>query len=267
MDISIGIIGAGNMGGAIFKILYQTYGGQKLWICDRHVEKMESLKLQLNEALNHTSDVNHMLERVDIVIIAVKPQDFDSLCAQITVDCKRQLWISIMSGGWMKDIQAKVNCKRLVRAMSNLPVQVQKAFTGWIANPHVLGTEKGIVRTIFQTMGKELEVPDEHRLNAITAFSASGSAYFFHLCELIATKAEEFGFSKEEAELIAEQTFIGAGYLQETSNRTAGAWRKAVSSRGGTTEAALAYLETHDWASIFKQALEAAKTRAEELSS
>ena len=141
--------------------------------------------------------------------------------------------------------------------MPNLPLQIQAGLTGWIATPEV---EKGPIQEIFQTFGQEIEVENESDLDKITALSGSGPAYFFHLTELLQSKAESFGFTSAQAEKIANQTLIGAAKLLESSDKTAKEFREAVTSKGGTTEAALDILN-------FNAAIDAAEQKSKELNS
>ena len=121
------------------------------------------------------------------------------------------------------------------------------------------------MKTIFDCVGTQLEVEEENKLDEITALSGSGPAYFYFLTELIYDKAIEFGFDHEDARKISEQTFTGAAAIFNHESATAKELKEAVTSKGGTTEAALKYLEENGFDKIFKDALEAAKNRSEEL--
>lgn len=122
------------------------------------------------------------------------------------------------------------------------------------------------IKKIFSPLGYEVELAYEDQMNALTALSGSGPAYFFTLCEMMAKKAREFGFSPEISRIIAEQTFIGSADLLAATSNDAASLRAKVTSRGGTTEAALKILEKSSFEADFFKALETAQKRSAELS-
>lgn len=211
-------------------------------------------------------DPNEKLKDCDVAIIAVKPQYFFDLAKSIDSDVSYKLFISIMAGVNIHHIQESLKAEKVVRTMPNLAVQVGKGVVGWCGSEVVGDDEKNIIRNILSTMGESIELKDEEKLDAITALSGSGPAYFFYLTELLQKKAEEFGFSFEQAKKIAEMTFAGSAELLEKNEKSAEEWRVAVTSPGGTTEAALKHLEENKFDQIFKDGIEVARKRAEELS-
>lgn len=262
METIIGIIGAGNMGAAFFNGLLKKYHHGQVHICDRNADKLKETITS-----NCCTDVNEMLDKVNTLIIAVKPQSFNELMDSLKKPIDDKLIISIMAGVGLENLIAKTGSKRVVRAMPNLPVKTGKGLTGWIKSQDI-GNEDSIkVREILNTVGSELEVQEESKLDEITALSGSGPAYFYYLTELIYDKAREFGFDHDEARKISEQTFTGAASVFNTETHPAKEFKEAVTSKGGTTEAALSYLQQNDFDKIFKDALEAAKNRSKELNS
>ncbi|MFH0820800.1 MAG: pyrroline-5-carboxylate reductase [Candidatus Peregrinibacteria bacterium] len=247
MKTKIVIIGVGNMGGAIARALTKTLGKENLFLCDRG------------------DNPNKAIASADIVILAVKPQSFDELANSINMKLNGKLIISIMAGVTIKKISEKLGAKKIIRSMPNLGIQVKTGVIGWIASPKVTKEERRKVHGLFSTMGQSIEVKKESLLNAITALSGSGPAYFFYLTELLEEKAKSFGFSTNEARIIAETTLIGSSKLLEVGKKNAAEWRTAVTSKKGTTEAALSHLKTHHFDQIFLDAIEAAKKRSEEL--
>ena len=194
----------------------------------------------------------------DIVILAVKPQDFDDL----KLNLKNELLISIMAGVSLKKLAA-TGAKKIVRSMPNLPLRVGAGFTGWISKNV---KEKKLVKEIFSMFGGEIELKNEDAINAITALSGSGPAYFFYICQLLAEQACDFGFSKKDAEKIAANTLLGAAELVRNKTESFSDLRSAVTSKKGTTEAALHVLAKRRVATHFREALRAAATRSHELS-
>jgi pyrroline-5-carboxylate reductase len=258
--MKIGIVGAGNMGSAFYRGLSKEFPLESLYVCDHSQEKLDAL-----ETVHASTDVNEILPKVDVVLVAIKPQNFSELMESVGKAFESKIIISIMAGISIAKIKEMTGAKKIIRAMPNLPVQVEKGVIGWVASAEVDNTEKGLVRRIFTTLGNDFSLPDESRIDAMTALSASGPAYFYFLCEMMSQKAFELGFSKEEARQIAERTLVGCASLLDSSNKTAQEWRKAVTSKGGTTEAALKYMGEKGVDKLFFEAIDEAIKRSKEL--
>ncbi len=233
----IAIIGAGKMGTALFDALKSGFNVE-LWGRNQH-------------------------SAADTVIFCIKPQDFASCVEGLSQNISEKLVISIMAGVSLKTLMEKTGARQVVRSMPNLPALMGKGFTAWIATPEV--RTKELVKSIFLAVGEEMEVREESQLDAITALSGSGPGYFFYFCELLEEKAKEWGFTQEEAKKIVESTLAGSAKLLEEGGKTTSEWKEAVCSRGGTTYAAIEYLEKNGFAQLVKGALEAAKKRSQEL--
>lgn len=259
--MKIGIIGLGKMGSAFYKGLIKTFDEKDIYLCDNDVSKLFEY-----EKSNSTTHAETMLPQCDIIILAIKPQSLDALIKSVEHGLKGKLIISIMAGVSINNLIEKTGAEKIVRAMPNLPVEIEKGMTGWTATKRVTPQEKDLVRIIFEPLGKQIELKEESKIDFITALSGSGPAYFFYLAELMAQKAKKVGFSNKEAMLIAEQTLIGSGCLIE-KNKTLSVteWREAVTSKGGTTEAAVDYLKNSDFSKLFEQAVEKAVIRAKKL--
>jgi len=160
----------------------------------------------------------------------------------------------------------RTGTERVVRAMPNLPARVGKGMTGWVASEQVAADEKSFVTELFSLFGVQVPLEKEEMIDAFTAVSGSGPAYFFYLAELLEEKAKAFGFSDADARMLAGQTFLGAAAIFAEGGKTAREWREAVTSKGGTTEAALGVLQEKNIDEIMGAALNAAKKRSEELS-
>jgi len=236
----------GNMGSAIHKRL----------------EKLSEFELS---GCDKGCDINEEVKDQDILIIAVKPQSAGELFQSIITNLSDKLIISIMAGVSVEKIVKLSGSKKIVRSMPNLGVQVGKGVVGWIATEEVGDKEKELVQKIFSSMGMEVELKDENKIDEITALSGSGPAYFFYLVELLAQKAIRFGFDKDIAEKIAVATLAGSADLLVGGEKSAKEWREAVTSKGGTTEAVLNYLKDNKFGEIFSSAIDEAKKRSEEL--
>lgn len=242
---NIGIIGLGNIGSKL----------QDIWS-----EQAAFSILGCSKG----DDVNALVKECEIIVIAVKPQSFDALCGEISADMSGKLVISIMAGKKIETIKAKLRANKVVRTMPNLPLKVRCGFTGWIASEEVSEEEKMLVAALFNYVGTELEVSDEEKLNALTALSGSGPAYFYFLDYCMKLKALEYGFSEEEARKIVRSTFVGAAQLLDSSEISAKEWIEKISSKGGTTEAAIKIF-TEEAQGAILEAIEHAHKRAQEL--
>lgn len=232
----ISIIGPGKMGQAMADQLQDLYEVQ---LCGRGEEPQG-----------------------EVVIFAVKPQDFAACIEDLSTDLSDRLIISIMVGVSLENLQKATGSKRVVRSMPNLPLTVGEGLTGWVAN-----TDHDKAREIFSCFGDEVELQDESQMDAFTALAGSGPGYFFWLAELLGENAKALGFSEEKAAVIARQVFIGAAKTLEEDEQSAGEWRKAVTSKGGTTEAAIAKMSSEKLPEIFANGIEAATERSKELNS
>lgn len=262
MNNKISIVGAGKMGSAIYRSLREEIAAEDLYVTDVYLPALEALG-----AKNYSQDAAEMLAPAGIVIVAVKPQDFAQLVEALTVDLSDKLVISIMAGVSSERIASLTGAKRVVRAMPNLALDAGAAVTGWIASAEVTTDERAWAQGLFARFGVEIELAAESAINTITALSGSGPAYFFLLSELLAAQAVELGFEPAVAQKLAKQVLIGSAAVLGGSTQTAAELKAAVASKGGTTEAALAYFESKQLAEIVAGAIRAAQTRAAELNS
>lgn len=259
-SLKIGIIGAGNMGSAFYQGLRKIFPSDVLFIADHDRGKLKKL-----ETKNIYKNYEEMLPKVQIVILAIKPQSFENLEKEKLQLLAHKCVISIMAGVSLKQLEKRTGAKKIVRSMPNLPVQVQKGVIGWIATKALSAQEKKMIKKIFSALGQSIELRNEKAIDAITALSGSGPAYFFYLTELMAQQAKAWGFNQKTAQQIATATLSGSADFLRARHEDPETLRKAVTSKGGTTEAALAYLERKRFSKIFSQALEKARQRSIDL--
>ena len=242
---TIAIIGNGVMGQAIAQnlVLNRVYSRTDIFM----VEK------------------NKKCPAAGIIIIAVKPQDFSDLAGQLGNLDKNQLVISIMAGVALAKLKSRLRHRKVVRAMPNLAAQIGQSFTVWKTGVRLSSSERRQVMAIFKALGQALEVGQEDFINKATAISGSGPAYLYYFIEAMIKSAENLGFSKIVAKQMVDQTLTGALGVYSQSGATAGTWRERVTSKKGTTAAALAILEKGKFALLIKQAINAAYKRAKEL--
>lgn len=266
-DIKIGLIGAGTMGGIFIKRLLEsdTIVGNQIFINDKFSEKAKTLAfLYKVKALN---DKQELIEISDVLILAVKPQDFKDLAEEIksAIGEKEILVISIMAGVGIKTIQKLLRCKMVVRAMPNMPSQIGKGIIVWLASPEVAQNNKKRAEIIFQALGQAIEINQERYIDMATAVSGSGPAYVFLFQELFIKAAKELGLPQGLAEKLVLETIGGAVDLQRQSQTNPEILRIKATSKGGTTEEALKVFERRQITKIFQLAVRAAFNKSQEL--
>lgn len=247
----IAIIGAGNMGQAIAQGLLS----KKVLTKDR---------LFLTDS--KTRNNKEAVQKADIIILAVKPQMASTVLKEIKDAVKDQFIISIMAGITINTIQSSLVKKiAIVRVMPNLAAKVGHSMSVWVRSREVTNAQTELVATILEAIGMQLELQNENQINAATAISGSGTAYFFYLTELLEKGAIELGFSQEEAKTLAMQTLLGSANLLISSSHSAKDLRDAVTSKGGTTEAAFKVFKKENLDKSFQLGIKAAYNKAKEL--
>lgn len=265
--MKIAFIGGGNMGEAILAALLRkkVVTPEEITVSDVKLERLDYLyeKYGITTISNNIAAVNE----AEIVIFAIKPQILPQILAEMK-NCFKpsQFVLSIIAGARIATLR-KLGIRKIVRSMPNTPAQIGEGITVWTATREVTKTQKGIVRTILQVMGQEIEVDDEAYLDMATAVSGSGPAYVYYFVESFIDVAVKIGFSPEIAEKLVRQTVTGAVHLMQKSDKTPAELRKAVTSPGGTTAAAIAQFEKSEFTSLVSGAVKAALNRAKELGS
>ena len=260
------IIGYGNMG--------KTYANS--FINSRFIKPEDIFVLNRSKIADYENasipksnfwiEPKQLISEIDILIIAVKPQDFSSLVEQICPFLKnQQLVFSVMAGVTLKSISNKLKCDKVVRCMPNIPTQIGKGMTVFTATNAVDRKELFIIQNLINTTGKSIYVEKEDLLNAATAISGSGPAYVFYFMNAMIQAAEKLGFNPSEAELLVNQTFMGSVDLQNVATLSNADWIQKVASKGGTTEQALNVFSENKTNEIIENAIFAANKRAREL--
>ncbi len=202
----------------------------------------------------------------DIIVLAVKPQNIPEVLVDLTGWLKAsQLVLSIAAGVKIDTISQGMGHNNIVRAMPNTPAQIGFGFTGWTSTSAVARTQRDSARAILGAMGKEIYFDDETYLDAVTAVSGSGPAYFYLFAESLIDAAVAIGLARPAAEQMVRQTMLGSAQLLLKSGKPPAELRRAVTSKGGTTEHALQVLEDGGFAKLVETAIRAACLRAKEL--
>ena len=265
--ISVALIGAGSMGGALLKrwIAGGVIDAASSAVFDP-APRGEIAALVRNERLN----LNPVLGRqaVDALVVAVKPQTAAAALAAFSPLAARAPVLSVMAGRSIASIARSLpGARSIIRAMPNLPAAVGAGATALFAPAGVAPADRAVAETLMRAIGETVWVDSEAAIDAATAVSGSGPAYFFLLGEALAEAGCAAGLPAETAALLARATLIGAGAFAAEDPRALAELRRAVASPGGTTEAALQILdgEPQEVRKLIKRAVEAASRRAREL--
>ncbi len=278
LNLTIGFIGAGNMAEAIIGALLKSdiIDAGKIIACDIDKTRLNYMSDVFN--INVTENVPEAYRVSDIVILAVKPQIMEKVLSTITSGTTsandRKIVISIAAGikicrfedalytGINNNAQANLP---IIRVMPNTPGLVLSGMSALCPNKNVLKQDMALAKTILGSMGKVLEV-EEEKMDAVTAVSGSGPAYFFYFAESMVEEAISLGLTREEAMLLTITTMEGAASLLKSSDDSPETLRKKVTSPGGTTEAAINIFESSKTKDIIRNAVAAAAKRSQELS-
>ena len=263
----IGFIGAGNMAYALIKgLLSNGFDAKNINVSDSNDELLINRQSELQ--ITTYSDNNSLLDNSDIVVFAVKPQVLSIVCLQLKNKVKpNHLFVSIVAGIRGNDINRWLGGNfALVRTMPNTPALFQSGVTGLFANDLVSNQQKELVTSILSSVGECFWVDDEKLIDAITAISGSGPAYFFLLMQSITQAATALGLDEKTANSLSIQTSLGASLMATKSGKDSKTLRKEVTSPNGTTQAAIESFQDQNFEGIVAAATRAAYDRARELS-
>jgi pyrroline-5-carboxylate reductase len=260
------IIGGGNMGRTYAESFTANHTVLKknLYILEHYEDKLPDFKQRGFESV--FAQPGDYIRQMDLIILAVKPQDFPELAVQLKPYLNAaQVVLSIMAGVTMQAIHRHLGLSKIIRAMPNLPAQIGMGMTGFTSAAQVGKEELFTIHNLLSTTGKALYFDDESKLDAVTAVSGSGPAYVYYFMDAMIESAAQMGFTTTQAEMLVEQTFMGAIHLFANNNFSCKEWIAKVASKGGTTEAALKQFEAKAVAAHIGQGLESALLRAREL--
>lgn len=263
--MNISFIGGGNMASALIGgLVAQGFDASKIRVVDVSQETREALQARYPVQIFATITAESMAS--EAIVLAVKPQQLREAAAALASLLQRQLVISIAAGVRAEDLSRWLGGHRqLVRSMPNTPAMVSAGMSGLYALPEVAQLQRQQAETVLQAVGATLWLDDEAQMDGITAISGSGPAYIFYFMEAMQTAAAELGFSPQQARTLTLQTFLGAASLASQSEEDAATLRARVTSRGGTTERALAAMEEAAVKAAIVKAIHAAADRSREL--
>lgn len=263
----LSFIGAGNMARSLIGgLIADGWDPAGISVSDPDTQQLSSLGAHFRV---HTDTSNQAVAAAaDVVVLAVKPQVLKEVAEDLaaSIETARPLVISIAAGVRAPDLDRWLGGRcALVRCMPNTPALVQSGATALFANAAVSSQQRDLAETILRAVGLAIWVDDEDLMDAVTALSGSGPAYFFLVIEALQEAGRNLGLNDKTARLLALQTAFGAAKMALESTDDAAVLRQRVTSPGGTTEKALAVLEDGHLRVLFNDALTAARDRSREL--
>lgn len=254
--MKIGIIGCGNMGGALLAA-FRKQTEHTVVAFDRSREKVDAYGSGVYQELPA------LLAEADIIVVAVKPQIFAEVAAEIGTAAHGKLVISIMAGVSAARIREALGVEKVIRCMPNMPATLGVGVLGWCAQ-NVSDAEKNIVDGLFRLAGESVELRSEELVDQITLISGCGPAYVALFAEILEREAVRLGFETPVAERIVAGTLQGAVRVL-ASGVSPLELRQRVTSKGGITEAVIANLEQNHFVDVFSAGVDAGAVRMEEL--
>ncbi|PUE54092.1 pyrroline-5-carboxylate reductase [Limnohabitans parvus] len=260
----IAFIGGGNMASAIIGgLIRQGMKPDQITVVEPFAET--AAKLHQNFGITALPTASAELLQATLVVWAVKPQIFSQAAEPVMSHTRGALHLSVAAGIRTDSICRWVGTERVVRCMPNTPALVGQGITGLFPCPLVSASDKALVEQVIGTTGQYVWVDQESKLDAVTALSGSGPAYVFYFLEAMTQAGVGMGLSAEQAYQLAVATFSGASSLAAASTESPEVLRQRVTSKGGTTYAAITSLDDAGVKASFVKAMQAAEVRAREL--
>ena len=267
------ILGSGKMGSSLLKgLISNNELNFDISVVEPNLTK-DNNDLILENKIDYFQSIEDIKEPdFDLILFAVKPQVINEVCSGVIENLNQEKTfsiISILAGTTVKTFEGYFSSSPIIRAMPNLAVSEGSGVTALYGNINVEKVFKDTSDKIFSGVGEVIWVDSEDMMDVITATSGSGPAYYFFLTECLSLIAEEMGLSKENADKLSRQVAIGSSDVMKSSTESLANLREKVTSKGGTTEAALEVLMSPDreFYNIFKQALKNAYKKSKDLSS
>ncbi len=265
--MKIAIVGCGNMGLAFARsfIKYDLVKREDLLLIEKNTERCTILAQNKEGVVVNV--INRDIAKYDLVILAIKPQDFLTMAADLKEYLnEQQIVLSIMAGIPIGKIQTCLIHKNVVRAMPNTPAMLGMGITGFTSAEGISIGKLFKVENLINATGRSVYIEDESMLDAVTALSGSGPAYFYYIVKHMVEAGKTMGFDESTALQFVKQTMLGAYHLINNAEQSLDELIKAVASKGGTTEAALKVFGELQLDQAIKEGILAAELRAKELS-
>lgn len=264
---SIAFVGSGNMARSLIGgLIADGWDPRLIWAADPHEHKRDDMRRSFG--INTEADNGRAVAAADVVVLAIKPQVMKAVAEEIAQAARERapLIMSIAAGIRTGDLQRWLQGGiPIVRVMPNTPALVQSGAAALYANDRVSHAQRSLAESIMRSVGLALWVDEESQMDAVTALSGSGPAYFFLVMEALEHAGRRLGLPRETARLLTLQTALGAAKMALESSEGCAELRRRVTSPGGTTERAIRVLQDGHMQDLFDAALQAANTRSVEL--
>ncbi|CAB5497157.1 pyrroline-5-carboxylate reductase [Bathymodiolus thermophilus thioautotrophic gill symbiont] len=263
---TIGFIGAGNMSYALISgLLKNGFSAKNIRLSDK--DEVLLSQRQVEFGVETFTDNAQLAAQCEVIILAVKPQILSNVCKEIQVHIHHQpLIISIAAGVKSNDINRWLGgTAPIIRTMPNTPALLGNGATGLVENEAVNNQQKDLAEQILSAVGQCFWVANEDLLDAVTALSGSGPAYFFLMIESMSNAGVALGLDEKMAEKLSIQTALGASMMANQNNESARQLRNKVTSKNGTTQAAIESFQDQNFEAIVSHAMRVAFNRAKEI--
>ena len=261
----ITFIGAGNMATSLIGgLLAQGIPASHIRASDPGAETRA--RISAEHGIDTFADNAEAIQGVDVIVLAVKPQAMKAVCESLRPSLQpHQLVVSIAAGITCASMNNWLGAQPIVRCMPNTPALLRKGVSGLYATAQVSAEQRDQAQELLSAVGIALWLEQEEQLDAVTAVSGSGPAYFFLLIEAMTAAGVKLGLSRDIAEQLAAQTALGAAQMAVTSDVDAAELRRRVTSPGGTTQAAIESFQAGGFEALVEKALGAAAHRSAEM--
>ncbi|GGK03023.1 pyrroline-5-carboxylate reductase [Pseudomonas matsuisoli] len=269
-NLRIAFIGAGNMAASLIGGL-RAQGLDAAQLCAGDPGEDNRTRVHTEHGIETFADNAKAVENADVVVLAVKPQVMKAVCLDLAPSLSEgQLIVSVAAGIPCTSLQTWLGgpsgaLRPIVRCMPNTPALLREGASGLYANAQVSDTQRAQAEQLLSAVGLAMWLDDESLIDAVTAVSGSGPAYFFLLVEAMTAAGEKLGLPREVAAKLTAQTALGAARMVATSDVEAAELRRRVTSPNGTTEAAINAFQANHFEDLVQKALDAAAHRSAEL--
>jgi len=264
-NLKICFIGGGNMAQALIGgLVGKLTAASNIHVVDVNPDALAALSVQFGVQTSPTPGAE--VAAADVLVLAVKPQQLREVASGLAPQIRGQLVLSIAAGIRAADLSRWLNGHQaIVRTMPNTPALIGKGVTGMTASAGVTPQQRETADAILRAVGQTVWLDDESQLDAVTAISGSGPAYVFYFLEAMQQAAVDLGLTAEQGYALALATFTGASALAEQSPESASVLRERVTSKGGTTYAAITSLQAAGVGQAIATAMQAAAKRSREM--
>lgn len=257
------VVGGGTMGKICAQAAIAELGADRVVVLERTAA--HAALIQTDLGVTCVTTLMPELGDFAMVVLAVKPQDAVAAITPLRPMLAPALVISVMAGISTTRLSELTGSARIARCMPNTPAKIGRGMTAWTATPHVTTADRAFITDWLHQFGETLWVESDDWIDKVTAVSASGPGYVFAFAADLVSSAKALGFTDEQANLLVQQTLLGAAELWKNSSATPVELRDQVTSKGGTTAAALAVLEDAQMSAIWQNAVQSAYERAKTL--